>query len=87
MKTETHTPERATPETDAFAESLTVAKVPASRAWPHWYDKCASLERQRDELLEALKAIFRDDGGVQLYSEHEEAARAAIAKATSPSES
>ena len=53
-----------TPRTDAFSQRLTAAKVPASKAWSHWYCHATTLERelaeareQRDRLVKAGKAL------------------------------
>ncbi len=46
-----------TPRTDAFAQKLTRAKVPASRVWPHWYDHSADLERELARTRQAAERL------------------------------
>jgi hypothetical protein len=52
----------STPETDAFAQRLTDAKVPASRAWPHWYDHAKRLETERNETIHLIAEMLAFGG-------------------------
>lgn len=54
MTTET-TPERATTETDALERELSDSPLNIETAVEHLLDFARRLERQRDELLEALE--------------------------------